>query len=54
MEVESLCDVADVLADFVCASAGRREERLLRTRVLIRAAIEQGAHRGATVALTMA
>jgi hypothetical protein len=38
----------------VHASARRREERLLNARALIRAAIERGVRRGATVALTMA
>jgi hypothetical protein len=54
MEVESLRDAADVLADFVRAPAGHREECLLSTRALIRAAIERGVRRGAAVALTMA
>jgi hypothetical protein len=33
---------------------GRREERLLSARALIRAAIERGVRRGVAVALTMA
>jgi hypothetical protein len=53
-EVESLRDVADVLANFVRASAGHREERLLSAQVLIRTAIEHGGRQGAAVALTMA
>jgi hypothetical protein len=52
--VESLRSAADVLADFVHAPAEHREERLLSTRALIRAAIERGVRRGAAVALTMA
>jgi hypothetical protein len=48
-EVESLRSTADVLVDFVYASAGRREERLLSARALIRAAIECGVHRGAVM-----
>jgi hypothetical protein len=39
------------LAIFGCYN---REERLLSARVLIRAAIEHGVHRGAAIALTMA
>jgi hypothetical protein len=42
MEVESLHDAADFLADFVCAPVGHREERLLSVRALIQAAIERG------------
>jgi hypothetical protein len=53
-EVESLRDATDVLADFVCAPAGHREEHLLSARALIRAAIERGVHRGAAIVLTMA
>jgi hypothetical protein len=53
-EVESLHSAADVLVDFCRTLAGHREERLLSVRALIRAAIERGVHRGATVALTMA
>jgi hypothetical protein len=53
-EVESLCNAADVLVDFVRASAGRQEERLLGARALIRAAIEHGIHRGVAIALMMA
>jgi hypothetical protein len=47
--VESLRGAIDVLANFVRAPAGRREERLLS----VRAATERGARRGAVVALTM-
>jgi hypothetical protein len=54
VEVESLRDAADVLVDFVRAPAGHREEHLLSTRALIRAAIERGVRRGVAVALTMA
>jgi hypothetical protein len=54
MEVDSLRSAIDVLANFVCALAGRREEHLLSVRALIRAAIERSVHRGAAVALTMA
>jgi hypothetical protein len=52
-EVESLHNAADVLADFVHAPVGRREERLLSARALIQAAIERGVRRGTAVALTM-
>jgi hypothetical protein len=52
--VESLRGAADVLANFVCAPAWRREERLLSAQARIRAAIERGVRRGAAVALTMA
>jgi hypothetical protein len=52
--MESLRSATDVLADFVHAPAGCREERLLSARALIRAAIERGVYRGAAVALTMA
>jgi hypothetical protein len=48
-EVESLRSTADVLSDFVCAPAGRWEERLLSARALIRAAIERGVHQGAVM-----
>jgi hypothetical protein len=51
--VESLHNATDVLADFVHAPAGRREERLLSAWALIQAAIERGVRRGAAVALTM-
>jgi hypothetical protein len=54
VEVESLCDIADVLADIVHAPVGRREECLLSARALIRAAIERGVRQGVTVALTIA
>jgi hypothetical protein len=53
-KVESLRDAADVLADFVCAPAGRREKRLLSARAMIRAAIERSVRQGAAVTLTMA
>jgi hypothetical protein len=46
VEVESLRDTADVLADFVHALAGHREEHLLIARVLIRAVIECGVIEG--------
>jgi hypothetical protein len=52
--VESLRSAANILADFVRAPAGHREERLLSARALILAAIEHGICRGAAVALTMA
>jgi hypothetical protein len=52
--VESLRSATDVLADFVHAPAGRREERLLSAWALIRMAIERGIRRGAIIALTMA
>jgi hypothetical protein len=42
VEVESLRDVADGLADFVRAPAGHQEECLLSARALIRATIERG------------
>jgi hypothetical protein len=54
VEVESLHSAADVLANFVRAPAGRWEDHLLSARVLIRAVIELGVHRGAAIALTMA
>jgi hypothetical protein len=54
VEVESLCDATDILADFVHTSVGHREEHLLSVRALIRVAIEHGFRRGAAVALTMA
>jgi hypothetical protein len=54
VEVESLRSAADVLANFVRAPAGHREERLLSAWALIRAAIERGVRRRAVVALTMA
>jgi hypothetical protein len=43
--VESLRSVANVMADFVHAPAGRQEERLLSARTLIQAAIERGIRR---------
>jgi hypothetical protein len=52
--VESLRSATKVLANFIRAPVGRREERLLSAWALIRAAIERGIHRGAAVALTMA
>jgi hypothetical protein len=52
--VESLRSAADILADFVRALAGHREERLLSARALIRAVIEHAICQGAAVALTMA
>jgi hypothetical protein len=52
--VESLRSAADVLVDFVHAPAGRREECLLSSQALIRAAIERGVRRGEVVALTIA
>jgi hypothetical protein len=54
MEVESLYDAANVLADFVRTLVGCQEERLLSAQVLIRAMIERDVHRGAVIALTMA
>jgi hypothetical protein len=54
MEVESLHSAADVLADFVHALAGHREERPLSTRALIQATIKHDVRRGAVVVLTMA
>jgi hypothetical protein len=54
VEVESLRDAADVLADFVRAPMGHREEHLLSARALIQAVIECGIRRGAAVTLTMA
>jgi hypothetical protein len=51
VEVESLRGAADVLANFVHALAGHREERLHSTQALIRVAIEHGVRRGAAVAL---
>jgi hypothetical protein len=54
VEVESLRSAADVLADFVRAPAGRREECLLSARAQIRVAIERGVHRGVAIALMMA
>jgi hypothetical protein len=54
VEVESLCSAADILVDFVHALLRHREEHLLSTRALIRAAIEHGVCQGAAVALTMA
>jgi hypothetical protein len=53
-EVESLHGAADVLANFIRAPAGHREERLLSARALIRAAIEHGVRQGAAIALMMA
>jgi hypothetical protein len=52
--VESLRSAVDVLADFMHAPAGRREEHLLSAQAQIQAAIERGVHRGAAIALTMA
>jgi hypothetical protein len=52
--VESLRGTTDVLANFIHALAGHREEHLISVRAHIRAAIERGVHRGAAVALTMA
>jgi hypothetical protein len=52
--VESLRSTADVLANFVYAPAGHREERLLSGRALIQVVIERGVRRGVAVALTMA
>jgi hypothetical protein len=52
--VESLCSTADILADFVHAPAGHREERLLSVRALIWAAIKRDIYRGAAIALMMA
>jgi hypothetical protein len=54
MEVESLHGAADVLANFICAPAGHREEHLLNVRACIRATIERDIRRGVAVALTMA
>jgi hypothetical protein len=54
VEVESLCSVADVLADFMHALVGCWEEHLLSAWALIQGAIKRSIHRGATVALTMA
>jgi hypothetical protein len=42
VEVESLHSTVDVLANFVRAPVGHREERLLSVQALIRAAIERG------------
>jgi hypothetical protein len=53
-EVESHRSAVDVLADFVRAPAGRREERLLCARAQIQAAVERGVRRGAAVAPMMA
>jgi hypothetical protein len=53
-EVEFLRGTTDILANFVRTPAGRQKERLLSARALIRAAIEHGVRRGATVVLTMA
>jgi hypothetical protein len=52
--VESLRGTTDVLANFVCALVGRREDCLLSARARIQATIERGVRRGAAVALTMA
>jgi hypothetical protein len=52
--VESLRRAADVLANFVHAPAGRREEHLLSVWVLIQVGFERGVHRGAIFALMMA
>jgi hypothetical protein len=54
VEVESLCSAADVLANFIRAPMGHREECLLSARALIRAVIERGVRRGAAVAPMMA
>jgi hypothetical protein len=54
VEVESLRDTVDVLVDFIRAPMGRREERLLSARALIRAVIKRGVRRGVAIALTMA
>jgi hypothetical protein len=54
VEVESLRRATDVLANFVHAPAGPREEHLLSVWALIRVGIERGVHRGAIVALMMA
>jgi hypothetical protein len=53
-EVESLHDATDVLADFVHAPVGYREEHLVSTRALIRAVIKRSVRRGTTIALMMA
>jgi hypothetical protein len=54
VEVESLRDVTDVLANFVRAPIGLREEHLLSVWALFPAVIEHDVHWGAAVALTMA
>jgi hypothetical protein len=52
--VESLRGTTDVLANFVHAPAGHREEHLLSAQALIKATIERSVRRGAAVVLTMA
>jgi hypothetical protein len=54
VKVQSLRSAADILANFMRTPVGRREERLLSARALIRVAIEHGVRRGAAVVLTMA
>jgi hypothetical protein len=53
-EVESLRNAVDILADFVRASAGHREERLHSVRALIWVAIECGVRQGVAIMLMMA
>jgi hypothetical protein len=52
--VESLHGAADILANFICAPAGYREECLLSAQALIRVAIERDVCWGAAIVLTMA
>jgi hypothetical protein len=54
VEVESLHSVINVLADFMRALMGHREERLLSAWAQIRAAIERDIRRGVAVVVTMA
>jgi hypothetical protein len=54
VEVESLHSVIDVLADFMRAPMGHREECRLSAWAQIRAAIERDIRRGVAVAVTMA
>lgn len=53
-ELQSLQEVVDVLANFVHAPVGRRQERLLGACLSVRQAIEHGVRRGAAVVLAMA
>jgi hypothetical protein len=52
--VESLRGAVDILANFVHAPVGCREERLLSAWALILAAIERVGRRGAAIVLMMA
>lgn len=53
-ERQTLYEAVDAAVDFVRARGGRREEHLLDVPSRVRAAVEDGVHEGAAMALTMA